>query len=120
MISIVNIHDEPCTHYCGRKTSYNRFEDRFGEDLSILGNVCGGKRSGVSRSESLALYDDYLFDMVFSGNEEYTKAFETLHEASKKAPVKLGCFCKPRRCHCDSIVKVFYMLYPEGHNELFS
>ncbi len=121
MVQVVNLKKEPCDFYCGRITSYKKFDKNFGKDLSILGNVFGVKWKRLTPEESLPLYREYLESKVRDGDVSFLKAFEEIHLLDKeKNMVSLGCFCKPKKCHVDHIVDVYYQLYPEVIDPLFS
>lgn len=86
------------THYCGRKSSY---KPHYGKDFSILGNPhwmqSESQRDKVCEKFE-ATFKDFMVRMP-----EFKSAVFQLVEDSKVGPVKLECFCAPRRCHCDFI-----------------
>lgn len=87
-----------CTHFCGRKTSY---KPAFGKDFSILGNPYFMKDESM-RNEVCDKYD-LIFTALLAKDPEFFKAVETLIEDAQTNDVILGCYCKPKRCHCDTI-----------------
>jgi hypothetical protein len=70
---------------------------------SILGNkfVIG---EGVSRAESCALYDAWLKKEMERRKKVYSYMFNlTKKIARTKGTTWLGCYCKPKQCHGDSV-----------------
>ena len=111
---VVNIHQEPCTHYCGRASSFYKAPDSI--DFSILGNPFDMQKLGITRSECLKLYEEYLWSRYDNVEPELFNTLKQFHEYD--GVVLLGCFCKPKSCHCDTIVEVYeqfkwdQILYP--------
>jgi hypothetical protein len=92
-VDIVNIHRAKADFYCGRG--------------SALGNpfVLEDSRSVKQRDEVCDQYHTYFIEEVLvkqnrSMLKELSKIKRTLVE---KKRVTLGCFCTPRRCHCETI-----------------
>jgi len=92
-------HARDCTHYCGRASSYKG----IGENLSVLGNpyllTTEDKRDLVCD-----LYEED-FDKLRETKPGFQEALDKIIEDVEIQKVTLGCFCKPKRCHCDTIHK---------------
>lgn len=82
MAIAVNIRKEKCDVYCGRGSKYGN-PYVIGED----GN----------RDDVISLYRNWLW------NEIQTRRI-TIKELQSLNGKKLGCYCKPKRCHCDILV----------------
>lgn len=84
--SVVNTYKETATHYIGR------------------GNVLGNPFSleYYSLDESIANHSLYIC-YVFANVRSIRSVIEKL---SKLSGVKLGCFCKPKKCHGDFIQRL--------------
>lgn len=103
MITIVNCARTPCTHYCGRESSYHKAlvgPDGPPVDLSILGNPFW-MRSELERDEVVARYRIHLWNRIKPGPLQDKEALKALESIPDDAI--LGCFCAPRACHCDVI-----------------
>tara|TARA_B100000700_G_C15063546_1_gene867794 strand:- start:9987 stop:10262 length:276 start_codon:yes stop_codon:yes gene_type:complete len=83
MAKAVNIRKEKCDVYCGRGSKYGN-PYVIGED---------GNRDNV-----ISLYRNWLW------NEIQTRRI-TIKELQSLNGKKLGCYCKPKPCHCDVIVR---------------
>lgn len=81
-------------HYCGRPSS--------------LGNPYPLK-SEADRATVLEQYREWLLYMVADNDEPVMDALRELKEDSV-----LGCWCKPRACHCDIIVEIWTDLKARG------
>jgi hypothetical protein len=47
-------------------------------------------------------YEVWFKEQLHS-NGDVLHMLEKLHQHSLKGDINLGCFCAPRRCHCDTI-----------------
>lgn len=96
MIRYVNCRRERCTHYCGRKESYDA---ALGSpiDLSILGNPYP-LRDFKTRAACIKKYAHHLAFLC--------KHNPIIIEILKAIPddAVLGCFCHPDSCHCEVII----------------
>lgn len=101
MISIVNVKKEPCTHFCGRASSYIPTE--HGVDLTVLGNPF--KTKNFPREDCIEMYGEYLWGMYNRNEPSLMDVMLLLY--NEKGEKRLGCFCKPRRCHCDYILEIY-------------
>lgn len=89
MIIVVNKYKEPNHIYCGRG--------------SVLGNPFPMNNES-ERNEVCDKYEEYFNQKVnVEKNEEMLKQLRLIYLESKKGDVNLGCFCAPKRCHCDTI-----------------
>lgn len=102
MIYVVNVKEEPCTHFCARFSSY--IPTLHGVDLTVLGNPFK-KQDGYTRTESIRLYGEYLWQRYENNDKAVLDALQAILE--HKGEVKLGCFCRPKGCHCDHILDVY-------------
>jgi hypothetical protein len=87
-----------CTHYCGRSKSYKN----VGKDLSILGNPYF-LESESSRNTVCDNYEKYFKKMV--DDVEFDNALQIIKNDLNYGNIVLGCFCYPKRCHCETIKK---------------
>lgn len=90
MIEVVNIYKDKADIYCGRGSS--------------LGNPFK-MDSEADRDSVCDQYEAYFKQKVIiernqSMLRQINKIKNTLHV---KGVVKLGCFCTPKRCHCETI-----------------
>jgi hypothetical protein len=85
-----------CTHYCGRSQSYKK----VGKNLSILGNPYF-LESELSRDYVCNQYEKFFKSKL--NDEDFNNALQIIKNDLKHSNVILGCFCYPRRCHCDTI-----------------
>jgi len=88
-MKVVNLRKEKYTHYIGRG--------------SIFGNPYKMGISG-NRKTVIELYETDLRLKVFT-----LKGLSPLGQAIKNLPedAVLGCFCKPKECHGDIIIKIW-------------
>lgn len=84
--TVVNIHREPCDVYIGRRTF---------EDDGYFGNPFMTDDDG-SRERALEKFADY-FQKRVKTDAEYR------YRLSELQGKRLGCYCKPARCHGDII-----------------
>ena len=110
-IEVVNIKSNPEVKkqdnyvYCGR-----------GSDL---GNPFVMKDYSIEERDRVCdEHESYLLENLKSDNEESKKIKNQLNYiwniARKKGSVKLGCFCAPLRCHCDTLKKELEMKFIES------
>ena len=76
---------------------------RDGSGIGKYGNPYSSKDSKIgkkvdSREKSLELYEEYI-----DQNPEIVD--ELINEMNEKNIFKLGCWCKPSKCHGDILVK---------------
>ncbi len=89
MITVVNKYKEPNHIYCGRG--------------SALGNPFAMKDE-TQRNEVCDKYEEYFKQKVLIEKDKNMLAqLETIKEKAKLGDVNLGCFCAPKRCHCETI-----------------
>lgn len=86
MCSVVNIRKEKCDIYCGRGSKY--------------GNPYAIGENG-DRNEVINLYRNWLW------NEIKLKRI-TIDELKSMHGKKLGCYCKPLKCHCDVLCSAIH------------
>lgn len=101
-IEVVHIRSG-CNYYCGRAKNY---KPEYGVDMSVLGNPYW-MNGETQRNEVCDRYDNYLSKKLNDTSGVQTKFIRAIDKlvSDYKAGVhiRLGCFCAPRRCHCDSI-----------------
>ncbi len=89
MITVVNKYKVPNHWYCGRG--------------SVLGNPFPMKTE-AQRDEVCDKYRDYFINKVNSKDPafvaELVKMYTFVNDGNA---LNLGCFCAPKRCHCDTI-----------------
>lgn len=93
----INVNKGKPTHYCGRASSYRK---EYGEDTSILGNPFP-MANEAERESCIQKFRVYL-------NQERLKQ-SAVWQAVLALPENavLGCFCKPKACHCDIIIQAY-------------
>ena len=95
-IKIVNVYNCIPTHYCGRLASYRPI---YGVNLSILGNPFVVSRL-QTRDEACDKYLEYFKSNI----DKFAKPLQEIKEYHLKyGELRLGCFCYPKRCHCETI-----------------
>lgn len=58
-----------------------------------------------TREEAIEKYSHY-FDIMYSGNKQFRGLIDAIYEKYKNGEeIKLGCYCAPKSCHGDIIVK---------------
>jgi hypothetical protein len=89
MITVVNKYKEPNHIYCGRG--------------SALGNPFPMKNES-ERDKVCDKYEVYFKEQVqVLKNESMLKELRVIYKQALKGDVNLGCFCSPKRCHCETI-----------------
>lgn len=94
-ITVVNKYKQPDHIYCGRGTPLgNPFPLRAGNDRDL---VCDK-------------YRDWFYEKVdeenwLKGNNPnpQTEMLRDIYSKALQGDINLGCFCAPKRCHCDTI-----------------
>jgi len=90
-INVVNKYKEPNHIYCGRG--------------SALGNPFPMANES-QRNKVCNDYEEYFNQKVkVEKNEPMLKQLRLIYSQALKGDVNLGCFCAPKRCHCDTIKK---------------
>ncbi len=89
MTTVVNIYKNKYDVYCGRagkgKTGY------FGNPFTL--------KSGDLPGSTLIKYEEYFYNRIANDREFCRSVLELRHKI-------LGCFCKPKPCHCDIIAEL--------------
>ncbi len=90
-ITVVNKYKEPDHTYCGRGT--------------VLGNpFVMRNKTDAERNRVCDLYDAWFTKQVNDVQDpKVMHSLEALLTQAKHFDVNLGCFCAPKRCHCDTI-----------------
>jgi hypothetical protein len=107
-MTVVNCLKEVCTHYCGRPGSFHQARGNP-IDLSILGNPYWMKDES-QRAWVIAKHRQDLHEWLKS-DTPWRRAMVSLPEDAI-----LGCWCAPKACHCDTLVRAHAWLkreYPE-------
>lgn len=92
-IQVVNCHWQACDFYCGRR--WKGYPD------SVLRNR---DRVGDSRGNAIELYRCWLWQKILAHDSDVLNELRVILDNSKARPVKLGCWCSPKPCHCGVIV----------------
>ena len=89
-ITVVNKYKEPDHIYCGRG--------------SALGNPFPMHMES-QRDDVCDKYEEWFNEMYLHSlaDSPFMKLYEKILEAARIGDVNLGCFCAPKRCHCDTI-----------------
>ncbi len=74
--------------FCGRPT--------------VLGNPFP-LNGEATRGKAIDFYRRWLYTRLVEGDERVIAALEAIKEDDL-----LGCFCAPKACHCDIIIKAWY------------
>ena len=100
---------EPCTHYCARPWSLKK---AMGKplDYSALGNPFQMERES-QRDEVIAKFRIRLWELMQSDN--------TIKQLIESIPLNatLGCFCAPKKCHCDVIADAVAWSHKQKQND---
>ena len=88
----------PNVFYCGRGSvlgnPYTHIKDKETKAKYVVG----------TREEAIDRYEHY-FDIMYGSNKDFTAAVDKIYEKYRSGEdVYLGCYCKPKSCHCDIIV----------------
>lgn len=98
----VNCTRQRSTHYVGRKES---IRSALGDpaDCSALGNPF--KMNGYSDEERTRVIREYKGDLWAKIKNRSGETYEMIKSLPEDAV--LGCFCKPKACHCDVIIAAY-------------
>ena len=89
MITVVNKYKEPNHIYCGRGSALGNPFPMYNES---------------QRDEVCDKYETYFNDEVkVKKNPAMIDELRTIWHEAEGGDVNLGCFCAPKRCHCDTI-----------------
>ncbi len=88
MITVVNKYKEPNCIYCGRGTALGNPFKMHGE--SDRDNVCD-------------LYENWFHQQLQTENTAFHTQINNILINAGNNDINLGCFCAPKRCHCDTI-----------------
>lgn len=92
-IVIVNVYHDKSDIYCGRG--------------SALGNPFKMENPSDDRERDLVCtqYEDYFNQKVLKSRDQamLRQLNKILKVLMSNGSVKLGCFCAPKRCHCETI-----------------
>lgn len=103
-IKVVNKYKEPNHVYCGRGSALGNPFPMHGE--KDRDDVCDQYEKWfyehVDEINFLGIADGTLntFDMKMTAQ---TRMLRDLFRQSWEGDINLGCFCAPKRCHCDTI-----------------
>jgi len=89
-VRIVNLRNEKADFKCDRSTPLGNF--------NFINK--GNNRDAVCNAYHRNFYDNLNPDNSPEGFLEYLD--KILQEATKR-PITIGCWCYPKRCHCDTI-----------------
>lgn len=89
-----------------RKTKYTVYIGRG----SIFGNPFRIGKDGT-RNEVIAKYNEHIYDIMYDADGDMTELGKAIYSLPSNAI--LGCYCHPKACHGDIIVKI----WGELHNE---
>lgn len=100
-MKLVNVRQEPCTHYIGRRSSYipkrHGIYVDLGNPIYLMQDTLTERRNVVRAYEA----------MVRSGFDQHAQRIYALPEDAV-----LGCWCSPKMCHGEAIIR----LWKEMHN----
>ena len=96
MIKVVNKYGDKHTYYKGRVLYCGRG--------SVLGNPFVMQNQSIEeRNRVCGEFEKYFFEKIEQKNKNFIEALNFIFKESKSKDVNLGCFCAPKRCHCDTI-----------------
>ena len=108
-ISVVRKHDEPNHIYCGRGSPLgNPFPMRGEDDREA---VCDKYEEWFYENVEADNFLNYVNAIGATRSPMINMLVDIYTQASRK-DINLGCFCAPKRCHCDTI-KAFIELKQE-------
>ena len=88
-ITVVNKYKEPNHIYCGRGSP-------VGNPFKVT--------NGETRDSVCDSYAVWFHEQIKPGvNEPFRQYLLKIFYMAQKQDVNLGCFCAPKRCHCDTI-----------------
>lgn len=101
-ITVVNKYKEPNHIYCGRGTPLgNPF--RMGDE-DMRDTVCDQYETWFYKQVSSEVFDMYIQGAYpASVMNPIIPALASIFNEAKFNDINLGCFCAPKRCHCDTI-----------------
>lgn len=104
MIRIVNLHN-----YHPKENEVLIKVDR----TTVVGNMFHMRdKSQKERDRVCDLYENY-FEYKYSKNKEFHDYIENIYLVSLNCNVALGCWCYPKRCHAETILKFIEKLKGE-------
>lgn len=90
-VTVVNKYKEPNHIYCGRGSAFgNPF---VMDNESQRDTVCDQ-------------FKEYFDDALINNQYAIDKVNELVERVRNGEDINLGCFCAPKRCHCDYIKQV--------------
>lgn len=103
-MKVVNVRQENCTHYIGRASSYSETDT-----LGIFANLGNPFAIGSVHSTD----SEYARKSVIDSFERWARSHPDVMARIKILPedAVLGCWCKPKACHGDVIVKIWRELH---------
>lgn len=90
-MKVVHCKKEPYDVYCGRPSKWDNPFVVFGHEYSSVGI------DKFSREEAIEKYREWI---TLGGGKHL---LNDLHELKGKT---LGCWCKPKACHCDILLEL--------------
>lgn len=97
--TVVNVKVESCTYYCGRdKHNEMHFGNPFSHIPNIPNTILVNTREDACDRHNTWVRGLSDFDVEPERRIWIIQNLEVLRNN------KLGCFCKPKRCHCDNYV----------------
>ncbi len=104
MITVVNKYQEPNNIYCGRGSPLG---NPFVLKEPHKGNLINARRIKENKEERDAVCERYIWwfnkKLKEEGNTVFKETLMWLEAKARRQDINLGCFCAPKRCHCDTI-----------------
>jgi len=107
--------------YIGRKSSYSNVtskKNKWGfvdvKDFSIFGNPYLIRPGGMTATEAVKEYESYLLEIMKDRLHPLRTEFENLFlylTTIKNTCVYFICFCAPRTCHGEVLIRYMYKNY---------
>lgn len=99
MIKVVNKYGDSRTYYKGR-VHYCGRGSVFGNPFVMV------DKSDKERNRVCDEFEKYFFEKIETKDRLFIDELNYIFKLSKTKDINLGCFCAPKRCHCD-IIKNF-------------
>ncbi len=112
---VVNLksHGRDGVVYCGRPSSLGNPCSIPGRPCPVCGQVHFGKGMvELTACRSIPCYRKWLWGRMSAGDTDVLGEMDELSESSV-----LGCFCHPKPCHCDVIVRAWNWRWGKGNDE---
>lgn len=98
-MKVVNIRKDKCDIYVGRKSQGMHYGNPFSHQSGTLAIVVV-----ASVAEAISAYEDWLDGLAYQEIEPERRLWILEHLSELKNQT-LGCFCAPKPCHADVLLR---------------